>query len=37
MILNFCQATSGPAALCGGAAPLRFLGRPQGHIFLLSC
>ena len=37
MILNFCQATSGPAALRGGAAPLRFLGRLQGHIFILSC
>ncbi len=37
MILNFCLATSGPAALRGGAAPLQFLGRPQGHIFLLSC
>lgn len=37
MILNFCQATSGPAAFRGVAALVRFLGRPQGHIFLLSC
>ncbi len=37
MILDFCQEMSGSAALRSGAASVRFMGRPQGHIFLLSC